>query len=258
MDEHPLIRRKQSAAPEHGPLPYLDIGDEHVSLGLADCGTVTIRATGIDIGAPDDRRAEMTWARLGTWACGQWYAAQGFAVFPGACVAKAGKGVGIVGVSRVGASVTGLQLTRHGFGMVSDGIIVVRGDGSVVSREAGAAVDATVADVLFADYPHRPRPSGRPRTWVEAPAATPCELTTWVALTVRDWVEGVPVSPIQAGDPRVDRLRVSPLLKSRLAPSVPRRGWSLVRKPPLSVEDLHRSGPPAIADLIVQHVGETA
>jgi hypothetical protein len=257
----PPFRREEGPAVPLGPLPAFEASEEYVSLGLPGLGTIQISVDEIVLRAPDDAIAEATQARLGAWGEGQWFALQGCLVVQGATVARSGRAVAIVGPSRAGSSVTAIQLTRLGFGLVSDGYTVVAEGGAVMARKPVASVDSIIAERLFPDLPREPRPSGRARASVTAPGHTDAELVACAVLNVRSGHDEILVHSI--GGDRILGCRMRPFLRG-----VPGTGpiltesvehlptWSFTRKNPESMDDFLRIGPPSVATAIAEAVAE--
>jgi len=242
-------------APGAGPMPEFEASAERVALGLAGVGTVEVTRSRIAVAAPDQAAIDATWARLGAWARGQWWALHGHLVLPGAVVARDGRAVAIVGPSRVGSTVTALQLTRHGYGVVSDSYAVVTPEGSVVGSSPTCAIDTMVAERLFSDYAPTTLPSGRPRSAVTPPAHPGCELAAVVLLQVKEGCREVMVRSLSPGIGDVLAHRVMWLGAPTVTPepwsfSVP--GWSFARKSPDTLDELERVGPPAMAEAIAR------
>jgi hypothetical protein len=254
----PLIRPSitDGTAPlvPHDPLPLWRVTNEEVTLGLPGLGAVTVDVDGITTNAPDDLLRQQTWSRLGLWATGQWYALHGYLVLPGATVARDTEATAIVGASRAGSSVTAVQLTRHGYSIVSDGFTIITGEGIAVSHTPHAAIDSFVAENLFPDMPNTARASGAQRTNIIAPGHGDAPLRSFVLLREKAGLEHIQVHQINDWTAAIFRNRiVSPVLQaptpptSLLARMADLPAWRVTRSYPESMDDAKHFAPPALA-----------
>lgn len=249
-------------APNPGPLNEVVVTEDSVQLGMAGLGSVHVTSMEVTVSSPDERSGARTWARLGQWATAQWLLTQGLAVLYGAAVAKDGRVLAITAASRTGASVTAAQLTRHGWGLVSDGVIALQADGAVLAGPADVHLDTVVAERLFPDYPQGPRESGRPRSWVSVPHHGDGTLHAYVTLIARDGPTGIAVNaittdPLALPDLPEPTLECRSMISGITVAPFPRATSMVVRRSiPRSMEDLAEVGPPAMALAILDAVGE--
>lgn len=224
-------------------------------MGFPEIGTVSVSFDGIELASPTELAWDAAWTRLRHWACAQWFLFQGFLVLPGAVVEKNGQALAIIGSTRVGASVTALQLTRHGFAVVSDGVVVLSAEGNVVTRSAEVSLDKELADILFKDYPTRALLSGRERVAVTGPEGRDSVVGAFAYLSVHSAVEDISV--FRESEPRavLDRLAVRPQFLHAPPPmttammlEVP--FWRFSRNPPESMDHLESVGPQALSAII--------
>lgn len=254
-ESSPVITRVLEAAPEPGPLPHFSATDVQVSLGFPEIGTVSVSCDGVTIASPTELAWDAAWNRLGHWASAQWFLFHGYLVLPGAVVEKNGQAVALVGATRVGASATALQLTRNGFGVVSDGIVVVSPEGTIVPRSSEVTLDRELAEILFRDYPTRDLDSGRDRVAVEGPGGADSVLAAFAYLTLNSAVEDISVSRQSEPNFVLESLSIRPLflkapapLESWVIPEIPL--WKFSRNSPRSMEHLQRVGPQALSAII--------
>ena len=244
------------SAPPVGPLSQVECGDGFCEVGIGGLGFMRVSRDGLVITAPDQDSAAGLIARLAPWATGQWQLLQGLFVFRGAAVAKDGRAVVITGPSRAGASLTAAQMTRSGWGLMSDGFVAVTAEGLVLSGHDHVRLDEFVAVNLFSDRLQETTCSGRPRRRVSLPTHGDAVLDTKVSLRVKDIVDGVrlaPVTPIEGrgrddADPSGVVTCLIPGVPERPEPRA--RALVLTRRLPTSPADFPIVGPPSVAALI--------
>lgn len=255
----PSVTSRTAPLVPHGPLPLWQVTNEKVTLGLPGLGAVTVDTGGITNQAPDELLRQQTWARLGLWATGQWYALHGCLVLPGATVARDNEAIAIVGASRAGCSVTAVQLTRHEYSIVSDGFTIITGDGIAVSHTPHAAIDTFVAENLFPDMPSTTRASGAVRTNIITPGHGDAPIRSFVLLREKAGLEHIQVHRIDDWTGAIFRNRImSPVLQaltpptSLLAHMTDLPAWTVTRSYPESMDDAKYFAPPALAARIDQ------
>jgi hypothetical protein len=261
MGEAAPVRALEAPAPVRAPLPLWEASPGEVTLGLANVGSIRVTPEVITVLAPDEEAVRRTWDRLGTWAQGQWHAMAGDLVLRGASVARDGRALAIVGAPRTGTSLTALQTIRHGFRLMRDGIVVIRDGVAIAQDDPRGAVDLEAAEVLFADLPCTPRGTERPRVDVEAPAATDTPLTSIALLGIslgrrEITVRGIDPPYTQILSLAVQRLDQTQPVHHRLPERISARSFS--RSVPVSMDDIRRQGPQAMAAAIVEHLGSDA
>lgn len=258
----PTASRTFAEPPPAGPLWDLRTDGSGVRLGIPGLGWMRVDHDSLEIQAPDEDRAHRIEARLLSWAVGQWLLARGIAVLRGAVVARDGVAVAIVGPSCSGASVTAAQLTRLGWGLVSDGIAAIDATGHAVAGPPLVRMDAFVAERLFADRPSTPVPAGRPRSDVAVNGHPSARVAAYVSLTARESARGVGIIPTSAGESAEESRRPDPT--ARVLPCIPgvepvieptADSWLLSRGIPHRVEDLAEVGPAAVAAAIDRALG---
>ena len=240
-----------------GPMPSLSQSPGLFEIAFPGLGAIKVQESSIVVQAESPDKAVQVWARYGAWARAQWWASKGHLVLSGAAVARAGKGVAIVGPSRVGCSVTALQLTRHGFGLVSDGFAVIAADGRLIEGPGEVSVDRQVREKLFGDYPSEQKSSGRDRVAVKGPFHGDAELASCIVLSVRDGITDVKTRRIENPFNLVKRFMAEPLLgapnpyvgRTTIDPNTV-DAWMVQRAAPESLEELKRSGPQSVATAI--------
>jgi hypothetical protein len=246
------VRQIDAPSPPPSPLAYWTVDADAATLGLPDLGSVRVSATGVDVLAPDQQLRDATWARLGAWAVAQVRAAQGSSLIPGCVVARADKAVLITGLPRHGSTLLGLQLTRHGYGLVSDGHAVVDEDGRCLQADPWAVIDAQPAGRLFADYAPEYVRSGRERARVQPPAHADAELGVVINVRVKESLNGLAVS-LHDSAKDGGRYRLQPVRSA--VPRAPGPGhlpWTrliaISRPSPSSLDELRPVSPIAMAE----------
>ncbi len=248
--------------PPPSPMAFWQVDATSVTIGLPGLGSITTSLDALVVRAADASSQAATWARLGEWATAQFYAAHGFRVVPGCVVARDGHATIITGPRRTGATLLGLQLTRHGWGLVSDGLAIVDGSGTCRSTGEWATSDTQPAERLFPDYPREAWPSGRDRTRVGAPSRPDSVLTQVVHLRVRDSVRALTAV---RSDAETDGVRASLIpLASRVPGATPPRPMPLTatvtvsRPVPRNLTDMQAVSPVAMADLLAPILREVS
>ncbi len=194
MDDFGLpVVEVEVASPKPSPVAFWEVGPGSVTLGIPELGAVQVDAGRISVLGPDSSAREAAWTRLRYWAIGQYFGAQGFLVLTGCVVARDGRAVALTGSSRCGATVLGVQLTRWGWGLVSDGVIAIDSTGTCRALQPRATLDAAPAEMLFGDYPQEAAASGRDRRIVGAPGHGNAPLCAIATMQVKDAVEPVSI-----------------------------------------------------------------
>jgi hypothetical protein len=241
----------EAARPEASPVALWLVDSSSVTLGIPELGTVTVSADRIIVRGPDAQAREAAWTRLRGWAIGQHFTAQGYRVLPGCVVARNGRAVALTGSTRSGASVLGLQLTRHGWGLVSDGVAVIDADGICRALHPRATLDRKPAESLFADYPQEKAASGRDRSVVHAPAHADARLSAIVPMQVKDALELLSINLIESRFVEEQEWMaglVCSIPGSIAAVQMPEVLTIAVRRSnPRNLEELARVAPPALA-----------
>lgn len=243
------INHLDGGAPPPGPLAPFRRTEDSLTLGVADLGSITVDARAITVRGPDEESRGAVWDRLGVWAEAQWYARHGFMVIRGAAVAREGRGVVLAARSQQGASITAAQMTDLGWGIVSDGIVVLGQDGTLLSRRPLVHLDSEAAERLYPLAPRVPLAAGRPRTAVELPSHDDAGLADVVLMSVDNSVGSVVVT----GPTMVDASAGSiPLVRSLLTPQSlvappSARIWVVVRPMPVDEAMMARVRPPMVA-----------
>jgi len=256
------IERITGPAPLKAAVGLLENEGDLIRIGVPDLGSVEVSAIGIRVIAPDNDQIEKTWCALGAWASAQWLMTRGLCAMRGTVVAKRDSALVLLGGSRVGVSVTAAQLTRHGWGIVSDGLVVIDVDGSALSIETKGptvCIDSIVAERLFADMPSRQISSTPDRKEIILPGHGDARVAYYVGIASRESATGISVTrnvfPLDEPERPPANLRWSPFLKVSknteppIAPS-----FAAVRPVPRTMEDGPRIGPPAMALAIVDAI----
>jgi hypothetical protein len=84
----------------------------------------------------------------------------------GAALGNRSQAVVLAGGSRCGASVLALVLSRRGWGLISDGLVVIDADGVVHSLSPGVTLDSEVVSGLPSEVHRESLKSGRDRVVV--------------------------------------------------------------------------------------------
>ena len=262
VPEAPL-ERVIGPAPFAAPIGLLDNEGDLIRLGVPELGSVEINAHGIRVIAPDTERIDQTWCALGTWARSQWFMTRDLFAMRGTVVAKDGAALVLLGEIGVGVSVTAAQLTRHGWGIVSDGLVVIDAEGRALSTqpnkpdESTVRVDRIVAEQLFADVPSRQIASLRDRKEITLPGHGDARVGYYLGIGVRLSAAGISINravlaPGESEQPPAN-LRWAPLLtgaRNIEPPAAP----SFVATRPLvrTMDDGPRIGPWAMALAVVE------
>ena len=244
------VRHVHGDAPAAGPLAPFALDQDSVSLGVAGYGMVEVTRTGVRVIGPDEQARQGVWDRLGIWAEAQWHLHQGLFVARGCVIAKNSRCVAITGNSQQGASVTAALLTKSGWGLISDGIIVIDDRGQALMRAPIVTLDSMLVDRLFADSVIESTKAGRPRTRVGVPGHHDATLTDVVTIRVTNAIDDVVVTAPDANTQ--DHARLMPMrsvLRRPTPASVPHgvRNWIVARPIPLNEQMLARVLPPAVA-----------
>lgn len=240
--------------------PY-EASVDRVMLGLGGLGHVAVDPDGITISGPDEAARAALWDRLGDWARGEWFAAQGYIVLRGAAVARDGHGVVLTGGSRCGASITGLVMCLRGWSLLGDGIVVIDDEGVVESTRPEVVADADAVAPLPDTLPRRALSTGRPRVAVAVPGASSSPMTHLVRLQPLSAASTVRLHAIPPDGSLCDAVAsgiIRPALAS-MAPSLddlPRpHAWRLLR-PTGATEEIGRAGHPLKVAKAIAHAVE--
>jgi len=247
-------------APFAAPIGLLEYDGGLIRLGVPKLGSVEVNAHGIRVIAPDAERIAQTWCALGAWAKSQWFMTRGLCAMRGTVVAKDGAALVLLGGFSVGVSVTAAQLTRHGWGIVSDGLVVIDAQGNALSSEPGeptVRIDSIVAERLFADMPSRKIPSMRDRKEITLPGHGDAKVAYYVGMRIRESATGISVNRaiLDPGEPErpPENLRWRPLLEvTRITEPPAAPSFVGMRPIPRTMADSARIGPPAMARAIAE------
>jgi hypothetical protein len=231
-----------------------------IRLGVPWLGSVQVSSKGIQVIAPDSDLIEKTLCALGSWASAQWLMTRGLCVMRGTVVAKQGSALVLTGGWGVGVSVTAAQLTRHGWGIVSDGLVAIDAEGSALridAQESTVRIDSLVAQGLFADLPSRHIASTRDRKEITLPSHGDAKVSYYVGIGIRESAAGISINravlaPGEQEGPTENHiwsplLHVSRITEPPVAPS-----FVAVRPNPRTLDDAPRIGPPAMALAIME------
>lgn len=229
-----------------------NVDDTSVSLGIPGLGSIRVSRTYVSIEGPDSAAREATWARLGNWATVQFYAARGLAVLPGCAIGRDGKAVVVTGLPRHGATLLGLQLTRHGWALISDGLVALDSSGACQSTGPWATVDAEPARHLFPDYPQEAYRSGRDRCRVRAPDHGDAPFCAIVNVRVKESLNALAVAtycdPADAGRYRPEPVS-SAVPQADAVPGIPWRPVVTIARPvPTTLAEMQAISPIAMAE----------
>ena len=246
------VTEVQAPIPPPSPVAYWNVDSTSVTLGLPGLGAVKVSGHGITVLAPDAHARNDVWTRLRHWATGQYFAAQGFRVLPGCVVARHGLSVAITGPPRRGATALGLQMTRRGWGLVSDGVVVIDSAGTCRALHPTATLDAQPAELLFGDYPQEPASSGRDRRIVSAPSHGDARLAAIATIEVKDAAESLSIYQFEGSlGPREEwTTGILCSVPGTEAPAgVPAVPTIVLRRSiPRTVDELSQVAPPALAE----------
>lgn len=265
VPEAPL-ERVIGPAPIASPIGLLENEGDLIRLGVPELGSVEVSTQGIRVIAPDTVQIEQAWCALGAWAKSQWLMTRDLCVMRGTAVAKDGAALVLLGELGVGVSVTAAQLTRHGWGIVSDGLVVIDDQGTVLStqvnkhnedNESTVRVDSFVAERLFADRPRRQSKSIRDRVEITLPGHGDAKVAYYLGIGIRQSAASISINRAVLAPGESERppanLRWSPLLAAArhieppVAPS-----FVAMRPVPKTMDDGPRIGPRAMALAIVE------
>jgi hypothetical protein len=258
------IERITGRAPLASPIGLLENEGDLIRLGVPELGSVEVSAHGIRVIAPDNDRIEKTWYALGAWASSQWFMTRGLFSMRGTVVAKQGCALVLSGKLGVGVSVTAAQLTRHGWGIVSDGLVAIDAEGSALridAQESTVRIDRIVAEGLFADMPSQQVASTRDRKEITLPGHGDAKVAYYVGIGIRESAAGISINRAVLAPGEQERppgnLLWSPLLKNSRNPEPPVAPTFIAMRPmPRTMDDAPRIGPPAMARAIVEVLDE--
>jgi hypothetical protein len=249
----PSFEFVEAPAPQFAPLAAFEICDESVRLGLSDSGSIEVSREGINVLAPDALGYQRTIDRLGQWAQAQWLATQGLRVMRGAVVARQGKAIALIGGARCGASVLALVLSRRGWGLVSDGLVVMDNHGILRALEPSVTLDAQATIGLPEDVRITKLTTGRDRVKVSTMSHGDAKLGAYVVIRVLQSLNQLDFErvPFHA-DTRsaLEGYQIASLLDTELLslPIVEATTWRIAR--PVVSPNPHSYTPPALAALL--------
>ena len=250
------IERAIVTAPAPAPMATWEVTAASVTLGLPELGAIRVSQAGIQILAPDEGAQDATWARLGLWASAQFYSASGFRVLPGCVIGRFGIGVAITGPARHGATLLGLQMTRHGWGIISDGLVILDESGRCRTTDSWATADSTPLGRLFPDYPTASFGSGRDRLRVSPPLHASAPLTAVVRMQVKQSLAALFVGDLtmSSTDPWSSLIGLESVLPNSIPAPVPPmvRHLSVRRPMPSTLAELEQVSPIAIAEQLAR------
>lgn len=252
-----FLKRITGPAPIAAPMGLLENEGDLIRLAIPELGSVEVNADGIRVIAPDAKRIEQTWCALGAWARSQWLMTRDLCAMRGTVVAKDGAALVLLGELGVGVSVTAAQLTRHGWGIVSDGLVVIDAEGKVLSTEPTVDIDNFVAERLFADMPSRQITSLRDRMEITLPGHGDARVAYYLGIGIRQSATDISITRAVLAPGESERppanLRWRPLLagvKNIEPPVAP--SFVATRPVPKTMDDGPRIGPRAMALAIVE------
>ena len=249
----PTFEFVEAPAPPFAPLAAFEICNESVRLGLFGSGSIEVSREGISVLAPDALGYQRTIDRLGQWAQAQWLATHGLRVMRGAVVARQGKAVALIGGARCGASVLALVLSRRGWGLVSDGLVVIDAHGMLRALEPVVTLDTEATIGLPEDVPITKLTTGRDRVKVSTTSHGDAELGAYVVIRVLQSLNQLAFERVPfTTDTRsaLEGYQIAPLLGSehRSPPIVEAPTWRIAR--PVVSADPHSHTPPVLAALL--------
>ena len=175
----------EAPAPVDSPLAHFERTESSVTLGLAGSGSIEVTRAGITVFAPDAHGFTRTTVRLGEWAQAQWLASNGYFVMRGAALGYRDQAVVLVGGSRCGASVLALVLSRRGWGLISDGLVVIDAERIVRSLCPNVTLDSEVIIGMPSEVHRESLNSGRDRVVVTTNGHPDAPLGALVFMRVR-------------------------------------------------------------------------
>lgn len=251
----PPIEWVKSPAPTRQPLAHFERTPTSVELGLAGFGIVRVTSDAIQVLAPDEVARHHTVDRLGEWGRAQWLTAQGFMVTRGACVASEGKAVVLLGSARCGASVIAFILSRRGWGLVSDGLVVIDSEHRVRALEPEITLDANAISELPPEVPRFTLATGRDRVRLPTAHHPDADLGAYVFLKVKHSATERTFTHTgfdSTATSVIEKCRIHRLFGEARSPipAPPADFWTLTR--PTFLTDPDSYSPPALASLLIQ------
>jgi hypothetical protein len=249
----PTFHYTEASAPPLSPLAEFEQSEGSVRLGLAGSGSIEVTRTGINVLAPDLLAYQKTIDRLGQWAQGQWLTAQGFRVLQGAAVARNGKAIVLIGGPRCGASLLALVLSRRGWGLISDGLVVIDKNGIVRALDPVVTMDAEATLGLPPEVSITRSTTGRARVKVTTTGHSDAELSVYVFMRVQHSLNSLAFAQITfTSEARrtIERNQIPSFLVPRnpAFAIVEAPVWRIAR--PVSSPDPFAYSPPVLASLL--------
>lgn len=253
----PKIEFVEAPAPPAGPLAAYEISGECVRLGLTGSGTIEVTPSGISVLAPDALGYQRTIDRLGEWAQAQFLAARGFRVMRGAVLARQGRAIALVGDSRSGASVLALVLSRRGWGLISDGLVIMDESGVVRALEPTVTLDAEATVGLPAGVPITRIATGRDRVRVTTAGHPDAKLGAYVLLRVQQSLTQLAFERVPFTAAALEDCRIPPHLTAAhpAPPIVEAPCWRIAR--PVFSAHPELFAPPTLAAMVMSAIDST-
>jgi hypothetical protein len=246
----PLFEFLEAPAPPQNPMAHYERSETHVTLGIPRLGSIQVTHHSITVMAPDFQKCEDIRDRIGEWAQAQWYAAQGYRVMRGAAVGIHDTAVVILGDQRCGASSLAYCLSQRGWGLISDGLVIIDDAGIVQATADAVTLDANSA---IAETPGASRTklkTARGRIRIETNGHAEASIGHYVFVGVSRREGDLILNPISfdsSTELALESLRFQPLLTptKSVAPISPGKAWLMAR--PLAGVDLTPFMPPELA-----------
>jgi hypothetical protein len=259
--EIPAFEFLESPAPSHDPLAHYERTETHVTLGIPRLGSIRVTHHSITVMAHDFQIYEEVRDRIGEWAQAQWYGAQGFRVMAGAAVGFQGNAVVIVGDPRCGASSLAYCLSQSGWGLISDGLVVVDHEGAVLAKDAAVTLDRHSVVALSADVSRSTLKTRRERIRIETNGHPRARIGSYIFLGVNRRAENLVLERVNFDSSTaqaLDSYRIHPLLQPLrdVAPVSVASAWLLAR--PLVGEHLENFDPQMLSATLVTSFSKAA
>jgi hypothetical protein len=242
----------QHDAPAAQPLAHWSTEAGRLTLGLAGLGSLRVSREVVEVLAPDEASRARIWVRLGEWATAQWAALHGYFVVRGAVVARDGRAFAITGGVRCGASLVALVLARRGWGLVSDGLVIIDTDLTARALSPEITVDPAPVSGLPADLIEPVVQAGRPRVRVAVTGHPDAPVSGTVLLTRSFQARGLTVvcpADLDEAVTALHSLAIHCALTESGPVSPPRLPWWRAHRPqaPTTPGEASVSSPVAIA-----------
>lgn len=248
----PPVSWRPHDAPGPSPLAHWSNDADGLTLGLPGLGSIRVSADVVEVLAPDEQARARTWARIGDWATAQWAAAQGWFVVRGSVVARDNRAFAITGGVRCGASLVALVLSQRGWGLVSDGLVVIGPERTAVALGSEITVDPEPVAELAARLRLPLTEAGRPRVRIPVSGHPSAPLSGVVLLTRSFRAGGLTVTRPEDPAEAAVALRALAIrcgVTDTAPPSAPLVPWWRVHRPqaPTRPEEAAAASPGAIA-----------